>query len=396
VLVVGGSNCVQPGASLTLDPGVNVKFAPGVGAALIAQPTGELNLIGTAAFPVTLTSLGDDSIGGDTDKNGVATDQPGDYRGVQFQSGSTGMVENADIRNAGDLGPALAVQSFGVTVRRFVVRDSGNVGVEVTSVNGDVDTFFVFDSALDGVRLPASDPDGEVPNVRHATILGSGGYGLWTPATSYEGTVVNTIVWDSTTGNFSSGFTADNVESSLGAFAGLNGNLDEDPGLVTKYSVAVPVPLSAVVDNGKPLPDLTTDYLAFDRSYSEGPVPKADMGAAEAAPVAMSATPFQEGKFVVLNTEAPGSAGMPVAYAIGTPGELYLPGIGLVGLNLVGYVTLGVGFVGQDFEFQIPAQTPGGVSLAGMQLSTQGIVIDGKLTPTNYAEGTVTTPVIVE
>ena len=52
--------------------------------------------------------------------------------------------------------------------------------------------------------------------------------------------------------------------------------------------------------------------------------------------------------------------------------------------------------MGQDFEFQIPAQTPGGVSLAGMQLSTQGIVIDGKLTPTNYAEGTVTTPVIVE
>lgn len=388
VLVLRGSACVTSGASLTFQPGVDVKVRPGDTSTLTVQPGGTLDLIGTAAFPVRFTSLGDDDVAGDTDLDGVNTAQPGDYRGIQYQSGSFGRVQHTEVRYGGDLGPSLALQSGEITADTVVVVRSGNDAVEVRSLNGAFENFYVFGSANDGVVLPAFDPDGSLPDVRNATIVGNGGFGLSTTAGEYGGKIVNTIAWDNANGNYGPGFSAANVRTSLGDFAGENGNLDEDPKLEPKGSILAPAEGSPVVDAGSPVPGLLSDFFAFDRSYS--PLsPKVDMGAAERAPSTFTADLFLTGEAVTLAVKSDAATGLPVVYAIGKPAEIYVPGIGLLGMELLGFVTLGVGTVGEDFQFTVPEQVAGG-TLVGQSFTTQGVVIEGaKLTPTAYAEGMV-------
>lgn len=77
---------VAKGATLTLGPGLVLKpyqFNA------IFRVEGELIAKGTKAEPITLTSIKDDSVGGDTNMDGAATvPEPGDYIGLHFIEGS--------------------------------------------------------------------------------------------------------------------------------------------------------------------------------------------------------------------------------------------------------------------------------------------------------------------
>ncbi len=76
--VVTTSVYVADGVVLTIEPGVLVKFAQNTG--LYIQGNGQLVAVGTAAETIVLTSLRDDSQGGDTNGDGAATvPQPGDW-----------------------------------------------------------------------------------------------------------------------------------------------------------------------------------------------------------------------------------------------------------------------------------------------------------------------------
>lgn len=105
VYVMEGDVTVQAGSTLTIDPGTVLKLQVGRGYSSQDRDlivAGSLIANGTAAEPITFTSLYDDSVGGDTNLDGVATSPArGDWGRVAFTNGSGGSMKNVVLRYGG-------------------------------------------------------------------------------------------------------------------------------------------------------------------------------------------------------------------------------------------------------------------------------------------------------
>ncbi len=89
---------IRPGSRLLIEPGAIVKFAPGAG--IIVEEGGRLDAPATASAPIIFTLLTDDSVGGDTNQDGDAT-QPleRDWEGITIRgSAQFNLSEFLDVR----------------------------------------------------------------------------------------------------------------------------------------------------------------------------------------------------------------------------------------------------------------------------------------------------------
>jgi hypothetical protein len=180
--VITGGVQVKAGASLTMLPGTVVKLG-GTAASLVAVNGGQLLILGTPNARVTVTSLKDDSVLGDTNGDGDATQPaPGDWSAIRIWGANwteaasltpASVIDYADIRFGGyDSNPA-AGQVETVYRSRFVMsnstisdsvnggfHDSGSAGS--AGVFGDRQQYAIQFSELDafnsGVRVAGDLP----------------------------------------------------------------------------------------------------------------------------------------------------------------------------------------------------------------------------------------------
>jgi RHS repeat-associated protein len=128
-------NLVVPSSvTLTINPGAVVKFAAGVG--MTIQSGGRLTALGTVALPITFTSLKDDSVGGDTNGDGGATQPaPGDWVGLNL-SGQA-VLDHCNITYGGNTGSGVGasgviiVNATTVTISNSVVASTLWDGISV-------------------------------------------------------------------------------------------------------------------------------------------------------------------------------------------------------------------------------------------------------------------------
>lgn len=95
------------GVTLTLGPGVRVKFSEGAG--ITVQSGGRLEVLGTVAQPVMLTSMKDDRVEGDSNGDGDSTvPVAGDWRSIRLEGNAVANLRHAIIRYGGSLGSSTA------------------------------------------------------------------------------------------------------------------------------------------------------------------------------------------------------------------------------------------------------------------------------------------------
>ena len=128
--VVESDVIVGAGAHLVIEPGAVVKFLPGT--RLIVESGGVADALATPEAPIVLTSIGDDTAGGDTNGDGDATaPAPGDWRWIHVD-GAEALFEHVELRyGAGTVsggwdqtGMRRPSGAATLTVRSSVLRDA--------------------------------------------------------------------------------------------------------------------------------------------------------------------------------------------------------------------------------------------------------------------------------
>jgi len=139
---------VPAGQTLTVQAGAVVKFNPGQRWTV----DGTLDVDGIEGSKAFLTSLSDDSVGGDTNGDGPSVGMPGDWQGIVVSGAGVLDVDQASIRFAGaaNLAPVFAISTGSITVRNTVMSDSTGSGM---NLNGTTIPVVVENCTLDNNGL---------------------------------------------------------------------------------------------------------------------------------------------------------------------------------------------------------------------------------------------------
>lgn len=146
---------ISSGATMTLQPGVIIKMDRNSD----LEIQGGLNARGTAQLPIRMTSIRDDSRGGDTNGDGVTSGTPGDWGGILFESSANDATCQLDFceiyyGGQGDYGN----QDCPIKLHPYVNPTITNCILKNNKLNGvDLKTgSYASDITLDITRLPYS------------------------------------------------------------------------------------------------------------------------------------------------------------------------------------------------------------------------------------------------
>jgi hypothetical protein len=171
IYLVNGSVTVAYGVTLTIEPGTIVKNASGWGSnGIVVASGGTLNAEGTSTNHVVFTSVKDDSVGGDSNGDGVSSGAFGDYDAAigvpSYNAGSTINVAFADFYYGskafnlncygGGSGTSVDVSDSHIESQVYAAYClSGLLSMERNELALPANT-------LQAIYLPASDPSGVV------------------------------------------------------------------------------------------------------------------------------------------------------------------------------------------------------------------------------------------
>lgn len=343
-LMMSSTLSIPAGSSLTIEQGVNLKFDGGHE----VNVDGRLNLLGTSYEPIVFTGAADDSIAGDTNNNGPGSASPAAWRGVVFNAGSSGYVENTIIRYAGSgFVPALTSASSGVTLRAVRADHAYSTGFELQALAGSAPNLIAWGCGT-GIHLA-----GDSFLVPHATVSGNS-TGIRAES-AWTGNVVNSIVYANNT-NFTNFGAGTRVLRSNGGFAGTNGNVNVDPlfenAAVGDFHLTANSPCLGLADFVQALltqKDFDENSRILDHALIGAPAP--DMGAYERAAwdVAVSGQARPGSTLTFTLSGPPGASFIALGLVDGTA-PFFPYGILLAGANpgssvaLLYPVTLPVGF----------------------------------------------------
>jgi Cutinase len=103
LVLAGGGLFTSTDATTTVPAGATLKFEFGarIGSYLYRHNGGAVNILGTPTRPATLTSVTDDTVGGDTNGDGPSTAQPASWIGLDFTGiGQSLTITHAQVRGA--------------------------------------------------------------------------------------------------------------------------------------------------------------------------------------------------------------------------------------------------------------------------------------------------------
>ncbi|MCR4279312.1 MAG: alpha/beta hydrolase [Candidatus Zambryskibacteria bacterium] len=169
---------VPAGITLTIEPGAIIKGRHG-GAGML-EVFGNLSAVGTEESPIYLTSLLDDSIGGDSDATGSTTGAMKDWVGIYFKADSTGNMDYMTVRNAGYIGVGsnTGIENNGgdVTINNSTITNNYLRGVNNRSGSLSI-TGSVIENHHYGVQAEGGELSIEKTIVRNNSEAGIDAYG---------------------------------------------------------------------------------------------------------------------------------------------------------------------------------------------------------------------------
>lgn len=180
IYVVTGNTTVNSGVTLAIQAGTIVKFDTNTSLTI----DGTLDVNGSSGSKVYLTSLKDDTVGGDTNGDGGTTSPvPGDWRFIKVDPTATGNFDNSVVRYGGGgftLNANIYSDSSSLTVTNSVIASSSYIGLSVASGSIDISNNLIENNDLEGLEVRYSGgsiniEDNDFINNTTAAVIQAGG-----------------------------------------------------------------------------------------------------------------------------------------------------------------------------------------------------------------------------
>jgi len=363
--------------SLALPPGAILKFFDGTGLTLGASS--RIQFVGWPQSPVILTSIHDDTAGGNSDGSSTKQPAPGDWDGVQIGSSGSNKLRDVRIRYAGGTNPSLRVSGT-VELSSVWVEHGKGVGVEILERGTDVHNLVVWNCTGDGIDLRGKGYD-----LLFSTVVDNGGSGVRN-SSGFTGAIRNVVSYGNTSGNFS-GLAASQLFHCDGWATGKQGNSNQPPKFVDQKNGDLYPRLDSPLINagawkaGAEPRDLRGGSRRIDARLDGNDAP--DIGAFESTPYVLHiAGQPKIGQSIAITLQGPAGQGLLVLGAPGNAASLHLPPFGYVLLDLRFPVLVVPVSISQPAVIPVPNSQ----ALVGLVIAAQGLGVStgnpwGALTP---------------